>query len=72
MTPEIKTNWQLYSPDLDIKFPKMKSWVEENESLMHRLRKRETEISLEVLEERICAHTAVSYTHLTLPTILLV
>jgi hypothetical protein len=41
MTPEIKTNWQLYSPDLDIKFPKMKSWVEENESLMHRLRKRE-------------------------------
>ena len=57
MTPEIKTNWQLYSPDLDIKFPKMKSWVEENESLMHRLRKRETEISLEVVKERICAHT---------------
>ena len=22
MTPQIKTNWQLYSPELDITFPK--------------------------------------------------
>ena len=57
MTPKIKTNWQLYSPNLDMEFPKMKSWVEENESLMRRLRKREKEISLEVLEEGICIHT---------------
>ena len=57
MTPQIKTNWQLYSPELDITFPKMKSWVEESASLMHRLKKRESEISLEVIEEKICAHT---------------
>ena len=63
MTPQIKTNWQLYSPELDITFPKMKSWVEESASLMHRLKKRESEISLEVIEEK-----TVSYTHLTLPT----
>ena len=57
MTPQIKTNWQLYSPELDITFPKMKSWVEESASLMHRLKKRESEISLEVIEEGVCAHT---------------
>jgi len=57
MTPQIKTNWQLYSPELDITFPKMRSWIEESASLMHRLKKRESEISLEVIEEGICAHT---------------
>ena len=57
MTPKIKTNWQLYSPNLDMEFPKMKSWVEENESLMHRLKKKEKEISLEVVKEGICIHT---------------
>ena len=57
MTPQIKTNWQLYSPELDITFPKMKSWIEESGSLMHRLKKRESEISLEIIEEKICAHT---------------
>ncbi len=57
MTPEIKTNWELYNSNLDMEFPKMKSWVEENESLMRRLRKREIEISLEVVEEGICTHT---------------
>ena len=57
MTPQIKTNWQLYSHDLDVTFPKMKSWIEENESLMHRLKKIESEISLEVLYEEICTHT---------------
>jgi len=56
MTPQLKTNWQLYSPELDIAFPKMKSWIEENASLMHRLKKRESEISLEVIEEKICTH----------------
>ena len=57
MTPKIKTNWQLYSPNLGMEFPKMKSWVEENESLMRRLRKKEKEISLEVVKEGICIHT---------------
>ena len=65
MTPKIKTNWHLYTPDLEISFPSMKSWVEENNSLMNRLRLLETKIDLIVLD-------AVSYTHLTLPTILLV
>ena len=63
MTPKIKTNWQLYSPDLDIKFPKMKTWVEENESLMHRLEKRYAEISLELIEEKICIHTDQEINH---------
>ena len=57
MTPKIKTNWQLYRPNLDMEFPKMKSWVEENEALMHRLKKKEKEISLEVVKEGICIHT---------------
>ena len=63
MTPKIKTNWQLYSPNLEIKFPKMKTWVEENESLMHRLEKRYAEISLELIEEKICIHTDQEINH---------
>ena len=63
MTPKIKTNWQLYSPNLEIKFPKMKTWVEENESLLHRLEKRYAEISLELIEEKICIHTDQEINH---------
>ena len=56
MTPKIKTNWHLYTPDLEISFPSMKSWVEENNSLMNRLRLLETKIDLIVLDEQICKH----------------
>ena len=44
MTPKIKTNWQLYTQNLEISYPNMKSWVEENNSLMNRLRSLETKI----------------------------
>ena len=56
MKPKIKTNWHLYTPDLEISFPSMKSWVEENNSLMNRLRLLETKIDLIVLDEQICKH----------------
>ena len=56
MTPKIKTNWHLYTPDLEISFPNMKSWVEEDNSLMNRLRLLETKIDLIVLDEQICKH----------------
>ena len=46
MTPKIKTNWHLYTPDLEISFPNMKSWIEEDNSLMNRLRLLETKIDL--------------------------
>ena len=56
MTPKIKTNWQLYTQNLEISYPNMKSWVEENNSLMNRLRSLETKIDLVVLDEQICKH----------------
>ena len=56
MTPKIKTNWHLYTTDLEISFPNMKSWVEEDNSLMNRLRLLETKIDLIVLDEQICKH----------------
>ena len=52
MAPEQKTNWQLYKSSGDLFNSAMKSWVEENNSLMKRLNDEKQEI------------VSVSYTHL--------
>ena len=52
MAPEQKTNWQLYKSSSDLFNSAMKSWVEENNSLMKRLNHEKQEI------------VSVSYTHL--------
>ena len=56
MAPEQKTNWQLYKSSDDLFNTAMKSWVEENNSLMKRLNDEKQEIVLNVLSEEICTH----------------
>ena len=56
MAPEQKTNWQLYKSSGDLFNSAMKSWVEENNSLMKRLNNEKQEIVLNVLSEEICTH----------------
>ena len=56
MAPEQKTNWQLYKSSGDLFNSAMKSWVEENNSLMKRLNDEKQEIVLNVLSEQICTH----------------
>ena len=56
MAPEQKTNWQLYKSSDDLFNSAMKSWVEENNSLMKRLNDEKQEIVLNVLSEEICTH----------------
>ena len=51
MAPEQKTNWQLYKSSGDLFNSAMKSWVEENNSLMKRLNDEKQEIVLNVLSE---------------------
>ena len=53
MAPEQKTNWQLYKSSDDLFNSAMKSWVEENNSLMKRLNDEKQEIVLNVLSEEI-------------------
>ena len=56
MAPEQKTKWQLYKSSSDLINSAMKSWVEENNSLMKRLNDEKQEIVLNVLSEEICTH----------------
>ena len=56
MAPEQKTNWQLYKSSDDLLNSAMKSWVEENNSLMKRLNNEKQEIVLKVMSEEICTH----------------
>ena len=56
MAPEQKTKWQLYKSSSDLFNSAMKSWVEENNSLMKRLNDEKQEIVLNVLSEEICTH----------------
>ena len=56
MAPEQKTKWQLYKSSSDLFNSGMKSWVEENNSLMKRLNDEKQEIVLNVLSEEICTH----------------
>ena len=56
MAPEQKTNWQLYKSSGDLFNSAMKSWVEENNSLMKRLNDEKQEIVLNVFSEEICTH----------------
>ena len=56
MAPEQKTKWQLYKSSSDLINSAMKSWVEENNSLMKRLNDEKQEIVLNVVSEEICTH----------------
>ena len=56
MAPEQKTKWQLYKSSSDLFNSAMKSWVEENNSLMKRLNDEKQEIVLNVLSEEFCSH----------------
>ena len=56
MAPEQKTEWQLYKSNNDLFNSAMKSWVEEDNSLMKRLNDEKQEIILNVLSEEICTH----------------
>ena len=56
MAPEQKTEWQLYKSNNDLFNSAMKSWVEEDNSLMKRLNDEKQEIVLNVLSEEICNH----------------
>tara|TARA_Y100000992_G_scaffold42445_1_gene24135 strand:+ start:37 stop:513 length:477 start_codon:yes stop_codon:yes gene_type:complete len=56
MAPDQKTKWQLYKSSSDLINSAMKSWVEENNSLMKRLNDEKQEIVLNVLSEEICTH----------------
>ena len=49
MAPEQKTKWHLYKSSSDLFNSAMKSWVEENNSLMKRLNDDKQEIVLNVL-----------------------
>ena len=46
MAPEQKTEWQLYKSNNDLFNSAMKSWVEEDNSLMKRLNDEKQEIVL--------------------------
>ena len=56
MAPEQKTKWQLYKSSSDLFNSGMKSWGEENNSLMKRLNDDTHEIVLNVLSEELCTH----------------
>ena len=56
MAPEQKAEWQLYKSNNDLFNSAMKSWVEEDNSLMKRLNDEKQEIVLNVLSEEICNH----------------